>query len=316
MKRLLLPAFASVSLLIAACSTTNQLAQQGNNDDVYASNARAKEVDYSRQPERSYRTDEQLYGGGDYRDDVDYDFDYGYAARLNRFQYASPWRSYYDNWYTYSYDPWMSYRYDPYFYGSGLSMSFNYGFGGYPFYSSYYSPWGIYGYGYSPYGNYWGPVSYYGGGYYPGYGYGYGGGYYGGGVVVADRNYRPRPTRNTGNPNYGRGGYSRPGATGNPNAYGRPADGRVSSGGNYGGRPVRGDNGYPGASTSAERPVRQERPARQERPSGQDYSRPSRSERPERSSYPTYTPSTSSSSGSGSSGSSGGSSGYRPRPSR
>lgn len=302
MKRLLLPAFASVSLLIAACSTTNQLAQQGNNDDVYASNARAKEVDYSRQPERSYRTDEQLYGGDDYRDDVDYDFDYGYAARLNRFQYASPWRSYYDNWYTYSYDPWMSYRYDPYFYGSGLSMSFNYGFGGYPFYSSYYSPWGIYGYGYSPYGNYWGPISYYGGGYYPGYGYGYGG-YYGGGVVVGSRN-NSRPYLGSGNPNYGR----------DRRAAGASSSTRPSYGDAYS-RPTGYTSGSNGRTSSA---PQRERPSVERRPS---YDNPGRAERPDRSAYPTYTPSSRGSSGSStgtmsggsSSGSSGSSSGTRGR---
>ena len=303
MKQLLLPALASVSLLMAACSTTNQLAQQGNNDDVYYSEAKAKEVDYARQPERTYRTDEQLYGGEDHGDNVDYDFDYGYASRLNRFQYASPWRTYYDNWYTYSYDPWYSYRYDPWYYGTGLSLSFGWGS---PYFGGYSSPWGIYGYGSPYYSNYWGPVSYYGYGGYPGWGYGgYPGWGYGGGVVVNRRNNESRPSTGTGNPYYGsRDRYSRPGTSTSTNGTSNrpermPRNTSVPAG--------RDNTGQ----VSSERRSRPERPARTERPE--------RTERPTERSYPQSTPRTSSGGGySPSSGSSGGGSApSRPdRPSR
>lgn len=296
MKRLLLPALASVSLLLGACST-NRLAQVSTNDDVYYSQAKAKEVEYPQKNEQSYRTNEQLYGGGDYADDnVDYDYDYGYASRLNRFYYASPWRTYYDSWYSYSYDPWYSYRYDPWFYGSGLSLSFGFG---YPYYTNYYSPWGYYGYGNPYYGNYWGPVSYYGG--YP-YGYGYGGGYYGGGIA-SGRNNRSRPNMGTGNPNYGK---DRSGARPADRSYGS-GRGSVSRPEGYSTRPT--TDGRTSSGTT-------QRP----RPSvdrTNTNSRPARAETPTREAYPSSTPSTSSSSRGSSSGStSSGSGGSSSTPSR
>ena len=186
MKSLLLTTFAASILVLGSCSST-RLAQNQEDDDVYNTVAKAKEVkapvyqtqDNSRE-ERSYRTDEQLYGGENYQEDAyydDYDYDYGYASRLNRFYGRSPWRTnYFDSWYAYSYNPWYTYRYDPFYYDPwyyrpGISVSV--GFGSYPRYGG---CWGCfdngYYYGYPYYDRYWGPYSYYN--VYPGYGYGYG----------------------------------------------------------------------------------------------------------------------------------------------
>jgi len=262
---------AAFAVMLASCSTT-QLAQQSTatDDDVYSTQAKAKEVNYAPVADRNYRTDEQLYGGndysdGDYSDNIDYDYDYGYASRINRFQYGSGYRPYYDNFYSFGYNPWYSYGYDPFFYDPwafrpGYSMWFGFGtFGG----SWGYNPWG-YGNPYA-YGNYWGPVSY-GGFRYPGYGYGYGGGYYGN---VSARRNNPRPYLGSGNPDAVRGTargtradgigrtngtiYDRTGRAGTMNGtYGRPS------------RPTTGTStrGGSGAATQS-RPTRVERPTRE-----------------------------------------------------
>lgn len=269
MKRLIIPALFTASLLLGACSS-QRMAQQQSYDDVYGTDAKALVVERPKPAERNYRTDEQLYGQADYGnygdDGADYDYDYGYASRIDRFNYGSPYRSYYDGWYSYMYDPWADYGYN---YGANMSFNMGWGFGagwgiglgwGRPYFSNFYSPWGYWGYGYPGWANYWGPVSYYGMGW-PGYGFGWGGGYWGGGGWgIASRPNRPRPSMGTGNPNYNRG---------NNRGY---TNGR----GDVSQRPAY----QPGSRPSIDRG---------------GYDRPAvRAERPERNSYPSYTPSTSS----------------------
>lgn len=319
MKKLILPAIAACAVLLGSCSTMQVAQQSTDNDDVYNAQGKAREVDYPVASEKRYRTEEQLYGGNDYAtsdtdysansyntDEYnDYDYDYGYASRIDRFQYASPWRNYYNDWYTYSYNPWYGYGYDPFFYNQGLfrpgySMWFGTGLFGGGFGLGFgYNSWG---YGYPYYGGYWGPTSYYGGGY-GGYGYGYGYGGYGYGGVIANRNNKPRPYVGSGNP------ATRAGADRNtrPNvSYGN--DGRVS--GIYR-RPTRNVSqgttvdGRPSSGATSNTPTRSVR-----RPSSTEQSQPTRVERTERApaqrAEPTYTPSTRSSSPSSGGGYSGG----------
>jgi len=248
MKRLLLPVFAISALVLGSCST-QKVAQQGG-DDVYFTEAKAKEVTFAvrqeRQEERSYRTDEQLYGGGDYATDRyydDYNYDYGYASRISRFYGRSSWRSaYYDSWYAYGYYPWYTYRYDPFYYDPWYyrpGVSVWVGLGTYPRYGWYDNNyWGYYG---SPYAsNYWGPYSYYN--VYPGTGY-YGG-YYSSGRN--NPNYRPRPSR------------------GGSDVYGPSNRGTIITGG----QPRNSSNGRTSSTDEANRPT--SRP----RPSGPDYNSP------------------------------------------
>ncbi|WP_207532220.1 hypothetical protein [Desertivirga arenae] len=249
MKKLLLPVFAISALLLGSCSTQKIAQQQSNEDDVYFTEAKAKEVTFAvreeRREEKSYRTDEQLYGGGNYADDRydnsyydDYNYDYGYASRLNRFYGRSPWRSnYYDSWYAYSYNPWYTYRYDPFFYDpwyyrGGISLSLGFGayprWGGYGYYDNFYM--GYYG---APYAsNYWGPYSYYN--VYPGYVYN----------RRSNPNYGPRPTR------------------GGSDVYRSSGRGTIITGG----QPRSSTNGNGRTSSSGEEPS-----YRRPRPSGPDY---------------------------------------------
>ncbi|TZF85017.1 hypothetical protein FW774_08610 [Pedobacter sp. BS3] len=279
-------------VLLGACST-NKLAQQNTgNDDIYYSSAKAKEVDYSQRvnQERSYRTDEQLYG--DERSQYDGYYDDSYASRISRFYYDSPWRGYYDNWYNYySYDPFYDGFYSPY-YRPGWSFNIGIGLGwGSPYYGlyDYYYPygypyrWGVYSY-YRPYGGYWGGYGgYYGG--YPIYG----------SPVYSSPNYRPRPGGRTGE-SYG--GYSR----GRTTIYGGQPRGSSTTN-------PRGNSVSSGSSNG-----RTNQPVSRPRPSRDTQNEPSRTE-----TRPSYQPSPSSSSGRGSSYGGGGSSSggsSRPRPSR
>lgn len=191
-------------LFLGSCATTNQTVQQvDQNDDVYYSEARAKEaveVIAQATPEpgqkSDYVTDEQLYGDAYYGD---------YAERIYRFRNNTPWRNYYSSIYNF-YDPFYTpyNMFNPYG-GPGINVSIGINNG---FYN--YNPWRSYGYNYG--NNYWGPYSFYnpwrpynnigyygggyGGGYYGGY---YGGGYYGNGyngnVIYNSPNYRARPVR-------------------------------------------------------------------------------------------------------------------------
>lgn len=192
-------------LVMGSCATSNQTVQQvDQNDDVYYSEARAREkaeVSVQVRPEDTrksdYVTDDELYGDGYSQD---------YALRINRFRNNAPWRGYYNNMYGSPYGNMFGYgnvynNYnDPYFnpngfYGGSMinfSMGFNNGFYNY-------NPWRYYGNNYI--GNFMGPYSYYN----P-FGMGFGGGFYGnngfngGGLGVGrpaytSPNYRPRPVR-------------------------------------------------------------------------------------------------------------------------
>ena len=328
MKKLLLPVFAVSALLLNSCSTTQLAGQADSNDDVYYTEAKAKVIQppaervQSSTPNKSYRTDEQLYGDeysdNSYRNNR-YDDDYTYSSRINRFYYNSPYRPYYDYRYSYGYNPWYTYSYDPFFYDPWLyrpGVSVWIGTGRY---------WSPYNYGYygSRYNNgYWGPYSYYNT--YPGYNYGgryySGGGYYNGGVYN-NPNHRARPDRESG---MGRSGNNDPQtgiyipSTGRPNRSSvnpnRTPDGRISSS----------DQGSSGASSqpssTSSRPNRPSRtqeaaaPRQQTapapRPEPREYSRP------ERSSSPAPSSSGSSSGGGSSNGSSSGGSSSGSRPSR
>jgi len=196
---------------MASCATSNQTAQQvDQNDDVYYSEAKAKEevvVIAQAKPEirreSDYVTDEELYGDAYSQD---------YALRINRFRNYTPWRGYYSNVYgrgslygydhnMYGYGNMYNSYYEPYynpysFYGGpgiNLSVGIN---GGY----FNYNPWRYYGSNYNS--NFWGTTSYYNpyglgfGGYYGNNGY-YGGGYGVNRPVYTSPNYRPRPVRRT-----------------------------------------------------------------------------------------------------------------------
>lgn len=195
----ILPSIATVSVLVFGACSTNKLAQQDYNDDVYHSVAQAKEVTtpvYDDQPAETAekRSDDYVTDSDLYRDEHDeYDrYSFGYANRIHRFHRYSPWRSYYD-WY---YDPFYSY-YNRYpYYSPGWSFSIHVGrpYWYDPFYyDRYYYGYNHYGYGY-PYNSYygygypynrWGIYSYYNS--YPGYGIGR--------TTYASPNYRPRPAR-------------------------------------------------------------------------------------------------------------------------
>lgn len=307
-------------LILGSCATSNQTAQQvDQNDDVYYSVATAKE-----QPEviaeaapadsrkSDYVTDDELYRDA-----------YGntgeYAQRIYRFRNYTPWRGYYGNIYGYNYGSMYGYGsmysgygnmyssyYDPYynpysFYGGPgivLAVGIN---GGY----FNYNPWRYYGHNYS--GNFWGPYSYYN----P-YGIGFGGygnnGYYGGGYgvsrpVYTSPNYRPRPVRGSN------GLPIDPGAVNGGNAGGVIRNGNngnvIQSGGSRAGRYNGGTSATPSSGTSrpATTAPRPERVSRQ----------PERTYQPER--VNSTPPPSNNNSGGGRSNDSGGSSGGA-RPSR
>jgi len=287
----------ALTAVVAVSCSAPRLAQQNTNDDVYNSQAQAREYRQQvpvRQSEDSVQDDE-YYGASDPYYDMDY------SSRINRFYNNNmSWRGYYD----------------PYFDGGwygNYGMSLGLGFGYNPFYGSiwnspYYGGWGNY---YSPFWynnwgwNNWGWNNYYGGGY-------YGGGYWGGGFYTGRTtnvpDYRARPSRGSangynGNRNYGDGSsYLSPRSS----SRGQSADRPVA----VGSRPSRGNTVNTGSSS---------------RPATTESTRPSRGEstRPTRESYtppPTYNPppsrgsSDGGSRGGGSYG--GGSSGGTTRPSR
>ena len=184
----------ATALLLAACSASNkvvQLQDKDYNDDVYFSEAKAKEEviiakteEPKKEAEKTYRTDEELYGGRNYSDNDYYDdyYDSSYINRINRFYHYSPWNRYY----SYNFNPWYDYYGYNDWYSPGLSLYIGI------------NPWrynNAYVYGYPYASRYWGPISY--NNYFPGYGYGgNGGGYYSG---IKDPNYRPRPVRGAEN---------------------------------------------------------------------------------------------------------------------
>lgn len=212
------------ALALASCSTTNRIASAHKNvdDDVYYSNAQAGDQPEYRQPineDERYTT----YSG----DDDDYYYYDDYESRINRFNYASPFSSYYDGYY---------YGYTPYGYNNGYDNGFYNGY--YNSYSPYYAGFGYGGFGYGyPYGGFgfgfgFGGYPYgygfglglgfgypYGYGYgYSSFGIGYGGGYPYWGIYSASRSYanNGRPARTSYTPNGNAlsiGGAGRNGAT-------------------------------------------------------------------------------------------------------
>ncbi len=191
-------------LVMGSCATSNQTAQQvDQNDDVYYSEARAREevvviaqVKKEVIRDDEYVSEQELYG------DV---YSGDYASRIHRFRNYAPWRGYYNDMYMYGYGNRFGYGnmygsyYDPFYSPFGLyggpGLSLNIGFNN-GFYN--YNPWRYYGYNYGS--NFMGPYSYYNP-YGMGFGRGlYGNGFYGGGYAVGrpeyvSPNYRARPTR-------------------------------------------------------------------------------------------------------------------------
>ncbi len=281
--------------LVASCSTS-KLATTSQNDDVYNSVAKAREVEVI--PQQQYAQNQNQDQG---QDQEGYDEYYGtsnpyydmdYSSRINRFSNGTSWRGYYDPYYdNFSYG--NSYGATNYLGYGGLGWSSGYGLGGWgsgfgiglgygsiwnnPFY------YGNMGFGWNNFGwNNWGPYSYYdrfgwgGGGF--GGGWGYGGGFYGGGVYTGNNNYRARPGNtlnsrgygnNNGSTNTGRptrsgvapqNGNNRQGYSPNYNA-GRPTRSQVNGDGRQSG-------GYSRPDANSSRPGRNEnyapQPQRQE----------------------------------------------------
>ncbi len=299
---------ALATVFLASCAAPRMAGQGNTDDDVYNSTAKAKI--YTPAPVRSSEstpsatsrsgdyTDEQ-YQESDYYGTSDPYYDMDYASRINRFYYASPWRTYYD---PYFYSGW-------YPYSSGWSVGIGFG----SFYNNYWNyPYSGWGYLYNPFWgfnnwgwNSWGWNNYYGG--YFGGGWGYPG-YYGGGFYTGRTtnvpDYRPRPGLGREN---GIGTYR--------DGLGRPASGRGAVRTDQNGVVTRrsraemydaNENAGTNGRVSNRRTQETTQPAQNSRPTRtESYTPPAR--QPE--SRPSYTPppaSRGSSSGSGSSGGGGG----------
>ncbi|NEU07963.1 hypothetical protein GZH53_06525 [Flavihumibacter sp. R14] len=318
----LLPSFAIAGIfLLGACSTSKLAQQEDEVDDAYYTEAQAREYErtHAKAEEKiadsDYVTDEELYGdnnsGGDYYDRYDYDRDY--SARIYRFRNYSPWRSYYDTWYSYRFDPYYS-PFNSYNYYNRPAVGIYIGTGGYYGYNSYnnfYNPWAYYGY--HSYSNYWGPYSYYN--VYNPYSFGnryygnHGGGYYGNGSrpVYTNPNYRPRPNRETDNTRPGAYPGTAPGTAAGRVGTTPSRPERISRGSGDGSstvdrssqpasRPTRGTDGRDGTvdrstrpapapqRTESSRPSRQEPQRTESRPAERQQSQPSST--PQRSSEP------------------------------
>ncbi|WP_143007738.1 hypothetical protein [Daejeonella rubra] len=196
-------------LFMGSCASTKTAQLNDQNDDVYYSIAKAREVDpvvIAKQEEKrssDYVTEDELYGDSY----GDYGYYNDYTSRFNRFRTYAPSLGYYNSLYGYNYDPYFSNSYFPnsYFGGSSFNIGIGLGFGAYN-----YNPWRNYGYNYGYGSNFWGPYSFYNS--FNSYGYGNGNGYYGGnysGIYSSPAfnspNYRPRPSRSTDNLTIDRG---------------------------------------------------------------------------------------------------------------
>jgi hypothetical protein len=259
------------ALALGSCSTTKLASNQLNkDDDVYFSKAKAGDS-----PE--YVTSvQQQQNPNNYNNDDDYYYYDSYAARINRFNYLSPF-GYYDNFY--------DGFYSPYYNSFNFGLGFGYGLGGYYGYSPYYSPFGYYGYGY------YSPYSY--------YGTGYGGSPYWGIYSGSLSNNTPRPYRGSGAPNN---------AFVNRNAPSVGYRGNYPVNSNYPGRPttVNSVNGRSTGNSSTSRPARtQAQPSYQPQPRVQSAPAPAPSPAPSNSGGGGY-------SGGGNSGGGGGGGGARP----
>lgn len=269
-------------LPLMACSTNKLASTHQDDDNVYVSNAKAREAQpYVRIiPEKDYKTEAEVYGdqssvNNDRYDDRDdfYDDDFSYSSHIYRFRNYSPWRNYFDPWYDYRYDPFYAnnFYFDNLYFRNSASWSINiYSGPAYAWYSPYYS-WRYRPYTYAPYGNYWGLYSYYNTiPYYPGY---YGGNqfnypYY----PNNSRTYRPRPSRGGDNQNWGNGSIYQGGTNGS--RAGRYGDSMPS-----GNQQAPVTNGArPSRVQENSNPVRQETPKNTDN-SGSEQRRPSRAER-------------------------------------
>ena len=279
---------ALATVVVTSCSAPRMAQQTNSDDDVYNTTATAKVYTPAPVVAPSQTEEEPVYNEDDYYGTSDPYYDQDYSSRINRFYYASPWRTYYDPYY---YSGWYS------DFGWGSYAGMGWGYMTSPF-------WGWNSWGY----NNWGWNSYYGGGFMGGGYYGgglYGGGYYTGRTTnVPDYRSRPRVGRENGV------GYNS--RFGNPRSsvVRTDANGKVISGRSRSERynpdakaPSRVDRGSSTRPTRAEttRPQTQERPTRTEAP------RPTRTE-----SRPTYTPPARTESSRGSSSSSGSGSSSRP----
>jgi len=196
-------------LFLGSCASTKTAQLNDQNDDVYYSIAKAREVDpvvFAKKEETrssDYVTDDELYGDSY----SNYGYYNDYTSRFNRFRTYAPSLGYYNSLYGNNYDPFFSNSYFPssYFGGSSFNIGIGLGFGAYN-----YNPWRNYGYNYGYGSNFWGPYSYYNS--FNSYAYGNGNGYYGGnysGIYSSPAfnspNYRPRPSRSTDNLTIDRG---------------------------------------------------------------------------------------------------------------
>lgn len=300
---------AVTALFVASCSTPKLAKNNAIQDDVYNTTAQAKEyIAPAPRPEPIQYQDETTVTEDSYYGNSDPYYDMDYTSRIDRFYYASPWRSYF------GYNDFYGYNsfYSPYSFGLGGfygNVYNNWGFNSY-------LNWGLYGAPY--YSNFWGPYSWYNpyGGFYGG-GWG-GGGFYGGGFAGGgtNANYRPRPSRGSengvgrANGTYMGGGTSRTNGTnvnGN-NGVGRsraemynPATNGTSRAGNSSSTRSNGNAAPSRSDNGSSRPTRSNDAPQQSRPT---YNPPAQSSPP---------PSSSGSSrGGGSSSSGGGGGGGRP----
>ncbi|WGQ11591.1 hypothetical protein QG516_07990 [Pedobacter gandavensis] len=259
---------AVTTIVVASCSAPRYAQQGAQADDVYNSNVKAQI--YTPQPkvvaqQEYYDSNDEYYGTSDPYYDMDY------SSRINRFSYASPWRSYYDPYFD------GGFGYGGYGYGGGLSLGLSFGSAwGNPYYG-----WGG-GFGYNPWYPGWGSGFYpgWGGGFYPGWG----GGFYpgwGGSIIIGGGNRynnAPRPSRTMNDRNYANGSSSR--GSGNM---------RSDRNGNVISRGSRADSYLPnrtqgvGQAPGSIRPGRVQSTDQQVRPARESY-------RPQQN-VPTYTPS-------------------------
>jgi hypothetical protein len=281
MKKTLTAFLPALTLLtLGSCATTSQLASTEDDGVYYSSKDRTTQTatastapygqsgsqgapadngssatDEATNPE--YRSGSSSSNSGTSAGSEYYDDDYGYAARIRRFNqpvYRGFGYGYYDAFYTdpfwyggspyaYSYSPYGwgpgyygSYYdpfYSPYAYG-GTYISINIGFGR-PFYNPWRYGYGGYGYGYGSYG-YGGYGRY--GGYYDGYRSGYYNGLNSGYGSSTRTHYGPRRdgahdamSASTGQGNAGRGrGRMDTGGVSNPTGGGTNQGGFTNAG--------------------------------------------------------------------------------------
>ena len=287
---------ALTAIVVTSCSAPRMAQQTNSDDDVYNTMATAKVYTPAPVVAPSQTPQEETYNEDDYYGTSDPYYDQDYSSRINRFYYASPWRTYYDPYY---YNGWYS------DFGWGSYAGMGWGYMNSPFWG--YNGFGL-GLGWNSWGyNNWGWNSYYGGGFLGGGYYGgglYGGGYYTGRTTnVPDYRSRPRVGRENG--------------VGANSRFGNPRSSVVRTDANGNVIPSRSRSERAAAANAATRTDRgtATRPARAEAPRTETQQRPARTEsaRPARTeSRPTYTPPARTESSRGSSSSSGSGSSSRP----